>query len=113
MGRRDSYLLDNMMNSEKMYLEANKKFSENEKYISYGADLYKYLIKHNEKISAIEKIIQLKGLNKVLGSANITSQMYLSKWKQSDFAEFQKKFSNMFSVLDSKKLTKINISKKK
>tara|TARA_B100000963_G_scaffold314494_1_gene293066 strand:- start:1831 stop:3528 length:1698 start_codon:yes stop_codon:yes gene_type:complete len=113
MGRRDSYLLDNMMTSEKMYLEANKKFSKNEKYISYGADLYKYLIKHNEKITAIEKIIQLKGLNKVLGSANITSQMYLSNWKQSDFAEFQKKFSSMFSVLDSKKPTKIDISKKK
>ena len=39
--------------------------------------------------------------------------MYLSNLKQKNFAEFQKKFSNIFNVLDTKKTTKIDITKKK
>ena len=39
--------------------------------------------------------------------------MYLSNWKQINFAEFQKKFSNLFRVLKSKKLSKVDITKKK
>ena len=41
-----------------MYLEAEKKFSKNEKYLGYGLDLYKYLLKHKKRISKIEKIIK-------------------------------------------------------
>ena len=46
MGRRESDLVNNMIISEKMYLEAEKKFSKNEKYIGYVLDLYKYFLKH-------------------------------------------------------------------
>ncbi len=113
MGRKDSELLNNMLTSQKMYLESEKKFSKNERYLSHGIDLYKYLIKHNEKISVVEKILELKGLNKLFGSSYIISQMYLSNWKQKNFAEFQRKFSNIFSVLDSKKPSKIDITKEK
>ncbi len=113
MGRKNSELLNNMLISQKMYLEAEKKFSENHRYLSHGIDLYKYLIKHKEKISVVEKILKLNGLNKLFGTSYITSQMYLSNWKQKDFAEFQKKFSNIFNVLNSKKLPKIDILKKK
>ncbi len=113
MGRKDSELLKNMLTSQKMYLEAEKKFFKNDKYLSHGIDLYKYLIKHKEKISLVEKILDFKGLNKLFGSSYITSQMYLSNWRQKDFAEFQKKFSNIFQVFDTKKLSKIDITKKK
>jgi len=112
-GRKDSDLLNNMLTSQKMYQEAEKKFSENFKYLSHGIDLYKYLIKHKEKISVVEKILKLNGLNKLFGTSYIISQMYLSNWKQKNFAEFQKKFSNIFNVLDTKKTTKIDITKKK
>ena len=113
MGRKDSELLNNMLTSQKMYLEAEKKFSENYRYLAHGIDLYKYLIKHKEKITVVEKILKLGGLNKSFGTSYITSQMYLSNWKQKNFAEFQKKFSNIFRVLDTKKLSKIDITKKK
>ena len=113
MGRKDSELLKNILISQKMYLEAEKKFFKNDKYLSHGIDLYKYLIKHKEKISLIEKILDFKGLNKLFGSSYITSQMYLSNWRQKDFAEFQKKFSNIFQVFDTKKISKIDITKKK
>ncbi len=113
MGRKDSELLNNMLTSQEMYLKAEKKFSENKRYLAHGIDLYKYLIKHKEKISLVEKIIKSNGLNKLFGTSYITSQMYLSNWKQKNFAEFQKKFSNIFHVLDSKKLLKIDKSKKK
>ena len=43
MGRKDSELLNNMLTSQKMYLEAEKKFSENYRYLAHGIDLYKYL----------------------------------------------------------------------
>ena len=112
MGRKDSELLNNMLTSQKMYLDAEKKFSEDDKYLTHGVDLYKYLIKHNKKIFILEKIIKSKGLNKLFGSSYITSQMYLSDWKQKNFAEFQKKFSNIFRILDSKKPVKVDLSKK-
>ena len=113
MGRKDSKLLNNILTSQKMYLEVEKKFSANNKYLSHGIDLYKYLIKHKEKITLVEKIIKLNGLNKIFGSSYITSQMYLSNWEQKNFAEFQKKFSKIFRVLNAKKAPKIDITKKK
>ena len=113
MGRKDSELLNNMLTSQKMYLESEKKFSENYRYLAHGIDLYKYLIKHKEKISVVEKILKANGLNKIFGTSYITSQMYISNWKQKNFAEFQKKFSNIFSVLNSNKTSKIDITKKK
>ena len=39
--------------------------------------------------------------------------MYLSNCKQKDFREFQKKFSDIFDVLKSKKFVKTDIAKKK
>ena len=113
MGRKDNNLLNNLLISEKMYLKAEKKFSKNEKYLSFGLDLYKYLLKHKKRISMIDEIISFKELNKLYGSTYITSHMYLSDWKQKDFAEFQKKFSNIFHVLNSKKTSKIDMTKKK
>tara|TARA_B100000963_G_scaffold98486_1_gene85059 strand:- start:1940 stop:3640 length:1701 start_codon:yes stop_codon:yes gene_type:complete len=113
MGRKNSELLKNMLTSQKMYLKAEKKFSKNDRYLSHGIDLYKYLIKHKEKISVVEKILHSHGLNKLFGSSYITSQMYLSDWRQKDFAKFQKKFSNIFQVFNTKKLSKIDITKKK
>ena len=113
MGRKDNNLVNNFLISEKMYLEAKKKFSKNERYLSFGIDLYKYLLKHKKKISILEEIINSKELNKIYGSSYITSNMYLPIWKQKNFAEFQKKFSNLFHVLDSKKPTKIDLTKKK
>ncbi len=113
MGRKDSLLFNNILTSEKMYLEAEKKFSKNDTFLSHGIDLYKYLIRHKEKISAVERVIKSKGLNKVLGASYITGQMYLSNWRQKNFEEFQKKYSSIFNVLDSKKLDKIDIKKKK
>ena len=51
MGRRQSDLVNNLLTSEKMYLKAEKKFSENEKYLLHGIVLYKYLLKHGYKLS--------------------------------------------------------------
>ena len=113
MGRKDSELLNNIHTSQKMYSEAEKKFSENNRYLSHGIDLYKYLIKHKEKISVLEKILKSNGLNKLFGTSYITSQMYLSNWKQINFAKFQKKYSSIFDSLPSKKLDKIDMNKKK
>ena len=113
MGRTGNELINNILTSEKMYLEAEKKFSKNDMFLSHGIDLYKYLIRHKEKISAVEKVIKSKGLNKVLGASFITGQMYLSNWRQKNFEEFQKKYSSIFKVLESKKLDKIDINKKK
>ena len=39
--------------------------------------------------------------------------MYLNNWKQKNFEEFQKKFSKIFNVYNAKKLSKIDIDKKK
>ena len=111
MGRRESDLVNNMLTSEKMYLKAEKKFSNNEKFIGHGLDLYKYLIKHEERISKLKKILSITKLNKLFGTIYITSQMYLNNWSQKDFGEFQKKFSKIFSVYNTKKISKVAIDK--
>ena len=60
MGRKESDLVNNFLISEKMYLEAEKKYSKNEKYIGHGLDLYKYLLKHKKRIQKLEEIIKIK-----------------------------------------------------
>ena len=113
MGRRESDLVNNMLTAEKMYLEAEKKYSNNIKFIGYGLDLYKYLLKHEERILKVEKIIDLRGLNELFGKLYLSTQMYINKWGQKDFEEFQKKFSKLFNVYNVKKLSKVNKNKDK
>ena len=113
MGRKENTLISNLIISEKMYIEAEKKFSNNQKYLSHGIDLYKYLLKHKKRILIIEKILKLKKLDKLVGSLYITSQMYLSDWKQKNFSEFQKKFTNLFNNFDAKKIINLEPDKKK
>ncbi len=112
MGRKESIIVNNLITSEKMYSEASKKFSNNERYLAHGIDLYKYLLNHRERISKIEEILKSKKINKLFGTVFITSQMYLSDWGQKDFGEFQKKFSEIFGSFDAKRLSKIDTRKK-
>ena len=113
LGRRESDLVNKMVISEKMYLEAEKKFSKNEKFIGYGLDLYKYLLKHKERILKLEEMLSFSDLNKLLGTIYISSQMYLSNWKQNDFEKFQKKFSKIFKIYNANDLSKVNVNKEK
>tara|TARA_Y100000768_G_C23974571_1_gene682382 strand:- start:828 stop:2528 length:1701 start_codon:yes stop_codon:yes gene_type:complete len=113
LGRRESDLVNKMVTSEKMYLEAEKKFSKNEKFIGYGLDLYKYLLKHKERILKLEEMLSFSDLNKLLGTIYISSQMYLSNWKQNDFEKFQKKFSKIFKIYNANNLSKVNVNKEK
>ena len=112
LGRKESDLVNNFLISEKMYLEAEKKYSKNVRYIGYGLDLYKYLLKHKERISKVKEIISIKGLDKMFGTILISTQMYLNEWSQKDFIEFQKEFSKLFNVYNAKKISKVNIDKK-
>jgi len=111
MGRKESDIVNNLIISEKMYSEASKKFSNNERYLAHGIDLYKYLLKHKERISKLEELLKFKKLNKLFGTVYITSQMYLSDWRQKDFGDFQKNFSKVFNTFDAKKLSKIDTKK--
>ena len=113
MGRLESDLVNYMLVAEKMYLKAEKKFSNNVRYIGHGLDVYKYLLKHEERIKKADEIINLKSLNKLFGTIYINSQMYIDKWGQKDFWEFQKKFAKLFKVYNAKKISKIDLNKKK
>ena len=113
MGRKENALVNNFLISEKMYLEAKKKYSKNFKYLNHGIDLYKYLLKHEKKISNLLEIINIIGLNKIFGTLLTTTQMYLNNWGQKDFEEFQKKFSKIFNVYEAKKISKIDINEGK
>ena len=113
MGRKENALINNFLISEKMYLKAEKKYSKNFKYLTYGIDIYKYLLKHKKRISKVLEIISMQGLDKLFGTALITSQMYLSDWGQKDYEEFQNKFSKLFNVYEAKKISKIDINKDK
>ncbi len=113
MGRKESDLVNNLLTSEKMYIEAEKKYSKNIKYLTYGVDLYKYLLKHQKRISKIREIINLKSLDETYGTLYNTSQMYLGNWDQKNFKEFQKEFTKLFKALKAKKLVNTQISKKK
>ena len=113
MGRKENDLVNNFLISEKMYLEAEKKYSKNIKYLGYGLDLYKYLIKHEKRISKVLELISIRGLDKMFGTILVTSQMYLNNWSQMDFIEFQKEFAELFTVYNAKKISKLDFDKKK
>ena len=113
MGRKENDLVNNFLTAEKMYLEAEKKYSKNVKYLGFGLDLYKYLFKHEKRISKVLEIISIRGLDKMFGTILVTSQMYLNNWSQKDFLEFQKEFSKLFKVYNSGKLPKEDLNKKK
>ena len=113
MGRKESNLVNNFLTSEKMYLQAEKNYSNNLKYLAHGVDLYKYLLDHKKRILKIEKIISSKKLDKLFGELYITSNMYINNWEQKDFREFQLKFSKLFSVFNAKKIKKSQMEKKK
>ena len=113
MGRKENDLVNNFLISEKMYLEAEKKYSKNIKYLGFGLDLYKYIIKHEKRISKVLELISIRGLDKMFGTILVTSQMYLNNWFQKDFIEFQKEFAELFTVYNAKKLSKLDFDKKK
>ena len=113
MGRKENNLVSNFMSSEKMFIKAEKKFSDNQRFLAHGVDLYKYLLRHEKRILVIERILKLKKLDKLFGSLYITSQMYLNNWKQKNFRQFQEKFSNSIKILDAKKLSNLGSDKKK
>ena len=113
MGRKENNLVSNFMSSEKMFIKAEKKFSDNQRFLAHGVDLYKYLLRHEKRILFIERILKLKKLDKLFGSLYITSQMYLNNWKQKNFRQFQEKFSNSIKILDAKKLSNLGSDKKK
>ena len=113
MGRKENDLVNNFLISEKMYLEAEKKYSKNIKYLGFGLDLYKYIIKHEKRISNVLELISIRGLDKMFGTILVTSQMYLNNWFQKDFIEFQKEFAELFTVYNAKKLSKLDFDKKK
>ncbi len=113
MGRKENDLVNNFLITEKMYLEAEKKYSKNIKYLGYGLDLYKYLIKHEKRILKALELINIRGLDKMFGTILVTSQMYLNNWFQKDFIEFQKEFAELFTVYNTKKISKLDFDKKK
>ena len=49
----------------------------------------------------------------MFGTILIATQMYLNDWSQKDFIEFQKEFSKLFDVYNAKRISKIDIDKKK
>ena len=110
MGRKENDLINNFLISEKMYLEAEKKYSKNVKYLGFGLDLYKYLFKHEKRISKVLEIISIRGLDKMFGTILINSQMYLNNWRQKDFIEFQEEFAKLFKIYNAKKLSKVDIN---
>ena len=109
VGKKESPLVRNFLKSEKMYDAANDKFSDNDKFLLHGIDMYKYLVNLKKKIAILEKMIEKNSLTKSIGISYILAQMYLNNWTQKDFYKFSKDFSNLFKKHDSKKLDKINL----
>ncbi len=109
VGKKESPLVRNFLKSEEMYNAANDKFSDNEKFLLHGIDMYKYLVNLKKKIAILEKMIKKKSLTKSIGISYMLSQMYSNNWSQRDFFKFSKDFSKLFKKFDSKKLDKINL----
>jgi len=80
MGRKENTLISNLIISEKMYIEAEKKFSNNQKYLAHGIDLYKYLLKHKKRILIIEKILKLNKSETLVTYLHLSLQINLIEW---------------------------------
>ena len=94
--------------SKKYYLEAEKNFEDNDKFLSAGYLLFKHLLDHKKLKKIIKQILNGNTQSKILRGRCLMFGNYLSEWSQKNHNEQTILNSKYFPKLISKKINKKN-----
>ena len=94
--------------SKKYYLEAEKNFEDNDKFLSAGYLLFKHLLDHKKLKKIIKQILNGNSQSKILRGRCLMFGNYLSDWSQKNHNEQTILNSKYFPKLISKKINKKN-----
>ena len=106
-------LLKVLKDTEELYLEAEKNFSNNEKLLIAGADLFKYLINQKKVTEILDKLIKNNSSSKIIRCDYAFNNNFLYSWKAKEYFQYSQEFKNFFSKLKCKKITEINYNDNK
>ena len=94
--------------SKKYYLEAEKNFEDNDKFLSAGYLLFKHLLDHKKLKKIIKQILNGNSQSKILRGRCLMFGNYLSDWSQKNHYDQTILNSKYFPKLISKKINKKN-----
>ena len=97
----DFLLIDESL---KYYAEIKDKFDENIKLLKSVSRIYQFSLKTDERIKILEKIIDLYPSSIDDWCSYIYINNFKKKWKQIDYYENSRKFSQNIKIVDSKKI---------
>ena len=99
--------------AKKMYEEIEKHFGYHERLFASGSDLYQYLLDHKKTIKILKSLIDNNSRSKITICKYGFINNYQEEWKQKDYFDYSKNFSNYFPKLKTKKLKEINYNQNK
>ena len=97
----DFLLIDESL---KYYAEIKDKFYENIKLLKSVSRIYQFSLRTDERIKILEKIIDLYPSSIDDWCSYIYINNFKKKWKQIDYYENSRKFSQNIKIVDSKKI---------
>ena len=102
------YLSKFLYLAENYYRNAEKNFSNDERFLTTGLDLFVYLLKFNEVQRIFKKLLSLDKLSKSSVAAYLFNKNYLEDFSQKNHFEATKKYNKYFPKLNVKNLIKKN-----
>jgi len=106
--RKYPELLDVLRNTEKLYLEAENNFENNEKLLISGSDLFKYLINQKKVTEIMEKLIKNNTSSKMIRCNYAYNNNFSYSWSAKKYFEYSQVFKNFFPKFKCKKISEIN-----
>ena len=101
-------LYDVIRNTEKLYLEAEKNFENNEKLLKAGCNLFKHLINQKKITEILEKLIKNNTRSKVVRCNYAYNNNFSYSWDIKKYFEYSQDFKNFFPKFKCKKISEIN-----
>jgi len=101
-------LSDVLRNTEKLYLEAENNFKNNEKLLISGLDLFKYLLNQKKVTEILQKLIKNNTSSKLIRCNYAYNNNFSYSWDTKKYFEYSQDFKNFFPKLKCKKISEIN-----
>ena len=103
-------MANHLPKAKKMYEEIEKNLGYHEKLFTSGSDLYQYLLDHKKTIKILKSLIDNNSRSKIIICKYGFINNYNYEWKQKDYFDYSKTFSNYFPKHKAQKLNEIDYS---
>ena len=100
-------LYDVIRSTEKLYIEAENNFANNEKLLIAGCNLFKHLINQKKISEILDKLIKNNTKSKVVRCNYAYNNNFSYSWDAKKYYEYSKDFKNFFPKFKCKKISEI------